>query len=101
MQVPSAVYASSKIPFTGTPDALEYPAHDRRKVLATGSIGFNTVNYFLTSALAGWDIGLRQLGDGRVDVRFASLSLGIIDPKQREFLPAVSDLMPCGSENPT
>ncbi|MFZ4777083.1 MAG: hypothetical protein ACOYM3_17065 [Terrimicrobiaceae bacterium] len=69
---------------------LDYPGLERRRVGKGGGIRLNGLEHFLSTALAGWDVALKEIADGRLEVRFAQLSLGILDPEKVEFIPAIT-----------
>src|SRR5262249_39224548 len=89
-QVPPAiVYAPSPRLFVAPRDP-EYPLHDdERRVALSGHVrigGHRHGNYFISSALAGEKVGLRELGVNRWLVSFMTIDLGVIDTAQRKFL---------------
>jgi hypothetical protein len=51
------------------------------------AIGYQGERIFLTHALARWDVGLRPRSDGSLDVFFARLLLGQIEPQTAAFIP--------------
>ncbi|MFZ4778574.1 MAG: hypothetical protein ACOYM3_24655 [Terrimicrobiaceae bacterium] len=69
---------------------LDYPGLERRRVGKGGGISLNGHEHFLSTALAGWDVALKEIADGRLEVRFAQASLGILDPEKVEFTPAAN-----------
>ena len=69
---------------------LEYPGLECRRVGKRGCFHFGGRTCFLSTALAGWDIALAPREDGQFDVRFARVSLGILDPEKVEFTPAIT-----------
>ncbi len=90
MRRPAEVYRPSDRLYEGTPDQLDYGSMETRKVTKeTEMIHFRSEKIMLSSALGGWNVGLSEQADGQVDVWFASLLLGRIDPKTRSFLASV------------
>jgi hypothetical protein len=90
MKRPAEVYRPSNRCYEGTPDQLDYGSMDTRKVTKeTGMIHFRSEKIMLSSALGGWNVGLSEQTDGMVDVWFASLLLGRIDPKTSSFRASV------------
>lgn len=89
MKTPAEVYTPSPRRFEGTAEGLDYGSMDTRRVHPhTGNIKFRGSLIRLSSALGGWEVGLApRPGDGLVDVHFAHLILGQIDPKTRSFQP--------------
>jgi hypothetical protein len=64
--------------------------HASQNVTAgTGTIRFRSERIMLSTALAGWNVGLAEQEDGKVEVWFASLLLGWIDPATSAFRPSV------------
>jgi transposase InsO family protein len=70
MRFPSEVYRDSERKYEGTPEKLVYPGIESRRVKANGSIDFRSKWYFLSTALAGWDVGLSPVASGCWEVRF-------------------------------
>jgi len=90
MKRPAEVYRPSTRPYQGTPDQLDYGSMETRKVNAgSGTIRFRSERIMLSTALAGWNVGLAEQENGKVDVWFASLLLGWIDPATSSFSPSV------------
>jgi len=91
MKCPADVYVPSTR--THAPKPLSYPLHDLvLRVSDSGRIRFPNGRrgdklYFLSESLAGHDLGLRELDDGRWLVTFASVDLGTIDRTTRTFTP--------------
>ena len=90
MKRPAEVYLPSARPYEGTPDLLDYGGMETRKVTPqSGTIRFRSERIMLSTALAGWNVGLAEQQDGHVEVWFASLLLGRIDPKTSSFRASV------------
>ncbi len=87
MKVPSDIYQASERIWTGTPEQIEYPAMATRRVLKTGHISHEGHRIFLSSALAGWDVGLSHRGEGRFEVYFSQLLLGTLETDTAAFIP--------------
>ncbi len=86
MKRPAEVYLPSPRRYEGTPDQLDYGGMETRKVTAgSGGIRFRSERIMLSRALSGWDVGLAEQADGRIEVWFASLLLGWIDPATSSF----------------
>ncbi len=83
---PHSALSSAPLPVV----LLDYPGLERRRVGKGGGISLNAHEHFLSTALAGWDVALKEIADGRLEVRFAQLSLGILDPEKVEFIPAAN-----------
>jgi hypothetical protein len=89
MRLPSELYQPSPRAYTGTPDHLEYGSMITRKVGSRGAIKYQGERYSLSTALAGWSVGLSGRADGLVEVRFANLLIGHLDPKMVAFAPVI------------
>lgn len=90
---PVTLYTPSSRVYRSCSGALEYPLHDDfRTVFSSGHIrllgGRKHRATFLSVALAGERVGIRELDDGRWLVTFAALDLGWIDPRTSMFHPA-------------
>ncbi len=85
-QVPAAFYQPS--PRT-MPDQVPQPWYDAdhavRRVRSNGEIKWQGNMIFVSEALAGEPIGIRPIEDGHWLVRFADISLGMIDRTTRKF----------------
>lgn len=92
---PSDVHVLSPRPFEGTPERLEYPdGYAERKVMKVGTIRLGSTNFFISSALRGWNVGLYREGDHLVGVWFGRLRLGAINERTDAFIPAKAVEMP-------
>ena len=87
MRVPSECYAPSKQRWQGPPDALHYPGMATRRVQKNGVFRHEGQPIFLSQALRGWDVGLRRTDEGRFEVFFAQLLLGVLEADTATFLP--------------
>ena len=74
----------------GAPEKLLYPGIESRRVKPNGMINFEGKVYFLSTALAGWDVGLAPVEGGRWEVRFGRLFLGHLETATEAFLPIVA-----------
>jgi transposase InsO family protein len=90
MATPAERYRPSNRAYAPRPTA--YPLHDDIvKVHASGHVGITRRrhdNFFLSSALAGESIGVRQMGDHLWLLSFAQLNLGVYDASIHRFQPA-------------
>lgn len=90
MDTPAEHYQPSTRPYT--PGRLDYPLHD--DVLKVDSSGHANVirrrgtHFFLTSALAGENVGIRQMEDHTWLLTFGNLTLGVYDASVHLFQPA-------------
>ena len=91
MATPAEVYRPSPRPFTGTPERIDYAGMDTRKVHErAGTIRFQTHLIAISTALGGWDVGLCPVEDGLIQVWFAKLLLGHLDPRTSAFKPIIA-----------
>jgi transposase InsO family protein len=101
MRVPMEIYTSSAQRWSGPTEKLWYPGMSARKVNATGKIRHEGESYFVSQALAGWDVGLSNREDGNLDVYFSRLLLGRIELQTAAFIPATSsEGTPSGATEP-
>jgi len=87
MKMPSEVYEHSKKRWEGSPEQLDYEGLMTRRVNKTGQIRVENQLIFLSTALHGWDVGLKALRDGTLEVYFARLLLGHLQPDTASFTP--------------
>jgi putative transposase len=85
MRTPAELYVSATRKYHGTPEALEYHAMGSRKVNSCGKINWERERYFLSTSLAGWNVGLQNVNES-VRVWFGRLLLGQIDSSSASFL---------------
>jgi putative transposase len=87
MAMPAEIYRPSPRAFEGTPESIDYGAMETRKVTRHGTIGFGGEHVMISTALRHWNVGLSPCDDGSVEVWFAKLLVGHIDPKASAFRP--------------
>jgi putative transposase len=85
MKRPAQVYTPSQRKFAGTPEDLSYPRMDTRRVQERGCIRHGKDSLFISSALAGWSVGLEPCGAEKFNVHFARLLLGQYDKRTASF----------------
>jgi transposase InsO family protein len=85
MKRPAQVYTPSQRKFAGTPEDLHYPTMDTRRVHQTGYIRHGKDSVFISSALAGWSVGLEACAPEKFNVHFARLLLGQYDKSTASF----------------
>jgi hypothetical protein len=85
MKRPAEVYQPSARQFEGTPADLTYPRMEPRRVHRTGHIHYGRQSIFISSALAGWSVGLAACGAGKFNVHFGRLLLGQYDETTASF----------------
>ena len=88
MKCPAELYRASERKYEGTPQDLDYPQMCTRRVSACGAIKFDGQSLFLSSALAGWSVGLKPLTADRLEVWFGRLLLGEINLAANSFIRA-------------
>src|SRR6516165_8626800 len=71
---------------------LDYPQMITRRVNKNGKINWANNQLFVTSSLAGWSVGLQPTDQDQLEVWFARLLLGWIDPQTASFRRA--DILP-------
>lgn len=95
MLPPAKVHVVSTRAFPEHLPEPQYPLHDDvRKVSKSGHLGLGSRkngSVFLSAALAGEWIGLREVGDGLWLVSFMDLCLGQVDYRSRRFVPGTDD----------
>jgi putative transposase len=86
MDRPSEHYRPSERKYIGTPDELDYGGMDTRKVHPSGGhISYHGETIALSSSLGGWNVGISPTQNDLIEVWFASLLLGHIDPETSSF----------------
>ena len=85
MATPSEVYSPSERAYKGTPEKIDYAGMETRQVPTHGKIAYLGHYIPISTALAGWNVGLHRLEEGLVEVWFAKLLIGQIDPDTASF----------------
>jgi len=88
MKTPAEVYVPSVQRWSGTPEQIRYERMSTRKVTSSGEIKYEGEKIFVSRSLSGWDLGLQQREDGNLNVYFAQLLLGTLEPETLAFIPA-------------
>lgn len=100
MKRPADVYERSERRYEECEMEIGYPVNYlERKVSSSGEISLWKRQIFLTSSLAGWNIGLKPCNDDQLDVYFDYLRLGEIDLRTMAFRPAVKTGCSCSIED--
>jgi transposase InsO family protein len=86
MKRPCEIYQNSDRKWSGTPDDIDYEAMTTRRVTNEGRIRFEGEGIMLSTTLAGWSVGLNPVPEGLIEVWFAELMIGHIDPETWSFL---------------
>jgi len=87
MATPAEIYHPSQRLYNGTPEALDYGAMSTRQIDQYGKLRYHGEQITISSALARWNVGIAPQEDGRVEIWFAHLLLGHIDPQTAAFNP--------------
>jgi len=86
MKVPAEVYIPSTRPYQEV-EIIDYsPDYLSRKIAKSGSIKVHNKNIFISTALSGWNVGLKYISDYRMALWFDHLRLGEIDLKAEAFI---------------
>lgn len=85
MRRPAEVYLNSTRVWSGTPEDIDYGAMAARRVQKTGTIRYEGEIIGISVALQGWSVGLSPRPDGLIEVWFAELLAGHLDPKTSSF----------------
>ena len=85
MRRPAEVYLNSTRVWSGTPEDIDYGAMAARRVQKTGTIRYEGDIIGISVALQGWSVGLSPRADGLIEVWFAELLVGHLDPKTSSF----------------
>jgi putative transposase len=88
MAFPSEIYCQSKKNYEGTPDELDYEGMVTRRVNSVGTISYQGERIAISSALAGWDVGLRPTEQEGTEVWFGRLQVGEIQEETASFRAA-------------
>ena len=90
MKTPAEIYVPSERRWSGTPEQISYSKMSTRKVNGNGHIKHEGSMIFVSHALAGWEVGLSPRRDGNMDVYFARLLIGCLEPETAAFIPVVT-----------
>jgi putative transposase len=86
MRVPADLYVKSRRRYDHESFELSYPPeYLRRKVCCHGTIKIMNTMIPISTAIAGWDVGLKPTPDGCYTVWFGPLCLGRIDIETESF----------------
>jgi putative transposase len=88
-QPPARFYVKSENRYEGSPDLVVYPDDFiTRKVSKVGRIKIENREILITSALWGYEVGLKYLTHNDVEVHFDYLKIGNIDLQAKAFMHA-------------
>jgi len=86
MRIPAEVYERSSRAYDPAAVELSYPpGYLQRRVSCVGEVAIRGMKIGLSLALAGYDVGLESVEDGRYAVWFGRLCLGAIDLSTQRF----------------
>jgi putative transposase len=85
MKRPAEVYQQSARKYEGTPEDLSYPKMEARRVKSNGEICYGNQLVFISTALAGWSVGLEACEHRKFNVHFGRLVLGQYDESNARF----------------
>jgi len=85
MRCPGELYHNSNRKYAGSIDELLYESMVSRQVNQNGQIRWKEQSLFLSQSLTGWNVGLKSTENGAIEVWFAQLLLGHIDPLTLSF----------------
>jgi putative transposase len=88
MKCPAEVYRNSERKYKGLPKELDYEGMERRKIMKYGRLVWRGKTVFISSALAGWHVGLKSMGAERWEVYFANLRVGVLELPTESFIAA-------------
>lgn len=86
MKTPSEYYQPSQRRYEGTPADLSYPGMISRRIHKAGTIQLERKRIPLSSALAGWTVGLKAVNADLYDIYFGKLRIGQIELTSAAFL---------------
>jgi putative transposase len=101
MKCPGEVYENSARRYEGLPEGLEYPGMETRRIMKHGRLVWQGKPIFISSSLAGWDVGLRACGPDRWEINLANLRLGDLVPSRACFIAAPWRGNEAGKSTPT
>ncbi len=85
MRCPGELYHNSNRKYAGSIDELLDESMLSRQVNQSGQIRWKEQSLFLSQSLTGWNVGLKSTENGAIEVWFAQLLLGHIDPLTLSF----------------
>jgi transposase InsO family protein len=88
MKCPGELYQRSQRQYEGTPEDLNYATMEARRVAQCGNISWHHQHIFISTALAGWSVGLESCGQAKHNVYFGRLLLGQLDETCASFIPS-------------
>jgi len=88
MKTPASLYEASRRLFPAKLAPVEYDSWmEVRRVLPSGGIKWRNNYYYVSQALAGEPVGLKQISETTWELWFSFYSLGILDEKKEKVSP--------------
>jgi putative transposase len=88
METPASVYHPSRRIYPSKPRPVEYNSWMKiRRVVPSGGIMWRNNYIYVSQALAGEPVGLKQISDTTLELWFSSYLLGMIDETKGKVLP--------------
>jgi hypothetical protein len=85
MRYPGELYHNSSHKYAGGVQELLYDDMVVRRVNVNGSIRWKDQSLFISQSLSGWNLGLKSTQNQKVQLWFAQLLLGHLDPATLSF----------------
>ena len=85
MRCPAELYEKSPRSYQGGPEDLTYEMPETRRVNKVGEISWRHQQVFISTALAGWSVGLQPAKPDLWEVWFGRLLLGHLDERGEAF----------------
>jgi putative transposase len=85
MKCPAELYEKSPRLYQGSPENLTYDMPETRRVNKVGEIAWRHQRVFISTALAGWSVGLQPAKPDLWEVWFGRLLLGHVDGRGTAF----------------
>jgi putative transposase len=98
LKYPAEVYQKSPRRYQGTPEDLDYPGMDQRKLSRDGELAWQGRRYFVGTSVGGWSVGLKPLEPGQWEVWFGHLLLGWLDIRSESFQRAITGPLEAGKQ---
>lgn len=86
-QTPAERYRRSERAYQASLGRYDYGTLTTRKIDKHGDLKWQGVDYFLSEALRGEEVGLRPLNEHQYEVYFATYKLGVVDTRCETFAP--------------
>jgi putative transposase len=85
MRCPGELYQNSTRKYLDPVEELLYEGMSTRRVNQNGCIRWKDQSLFLSQSLSGWNVGLNSTPNGQIELWFAQLLLGSINPFSASF----------------